>query len=414
MPNVKTVQLRRWCFTIWDKDDGTPWEFPQVLPDRVSMMVAQREVGSENKAHWQGYVQMLSPTRMLGVKNALACNWAHLEGSVGSPEDNIRYCSKCCSECFENGKDYTDDQCSECDRIDGPYLLGRVNTQGKRNDLLDVALICVDYGLQAAIEHSPVMYIRYSRGIERYHWRVARWRRIARGYMPPKILVLCGATEAGKSRLVYDMYGYENVYDGCELSGNNGEGWWDGYEGQKVVLLEEFYGQLRYGKLLKLLDGYPNQVSTKGGHAMLENTVWCITSNKTPSEWYSHQTVKDQAALYNRLWSRFDSCVFDYGAGKEIPHPDSVPDYLATSAEVAAYEAPPPVTAPSLPGRAPENSMERALFRTDPAPAQALPEFFGSRVPPGVYDGCVAIVNGRHCTWRKRADGSWFPRFSNP
>jgi len=62
--------------------------------------------------------------------------------------------------------------------------------------------------------------------------------------------------------------------------------WWDGYTGQKCVVIEEFYGQMKIGYLLKLLDRYPMQVQTKGSYVPFLAEVIFFTSNEHPRMWY--------------------------------------------------------------------------------------------------------------------------------
>ena len=67
----------------------------------------------------------------------------------------------------------------------------------------------------------------------------------------------------------------------------NGNIWFDNYTGQEDILLDDFYGWIKYHTLLQLLDGYLCNYQLKG------STVWknwsrvFITSNKDPSEWYN-------------------------------------------------------------------------------------------------------------------------------
>ena len=57
------------------------------------------------------------------------------------------------------------------------------------------------------------------------------------------VVVLFGPTGCGKTRAVMDRYGARNVYI------KDASQWWDGYDVQPVVLLDEFYGQLPYAEM---------------------------------------------------------------------------------------------------------------------------------------------------------------------
>jgi len=62
--------------------------------------------------------------------------------------------------------------------------------------------------------------------------------------------------------------------------------WWDGYQGQKILLIDDFYGTIKYGKLLNILDIYPLRLPTKGGHTYANWEKIYITSNDKPDKWY--------------------------------------------------------------------------------------------------------------------------------
>ena len=52
------------------------------------------------------------------------------------------------------------------------------------------------------------------------------------------------------------------------------------------MIIDEFYGWLRYSFLLTLLDRYPIRIEYKGGSAEFVSRRVIITSNKAPQDWY--------------------------------------------------------------------------------------------------------------------------------
>ncbi len=61
-----------------------------------------------------------------------------------------------------------------------------------------------------------------------------------------------GKTGVGKTRYVMDKYGYNNV---CKITNYTHP--FDNYNGQDVILFDEFNGQIMISDLLQYLDGYP-------------------------------------------------------------------------------------------------------------------------------------------------------------
>lgn len=90
-----------------------------------------------------------------------------------------------------------------------------------------------------------------------------------------------GPTGSHKTRFVWDSHDIDEVY--CPTSYK----WWEGYDGHKIVLIDELRANwCTFGQLLKLLDIYPYTVETKGGSRQIQATTWYITSCKAPEELY--------------------------------------------------------------------------------------------------------------------------------
>ena len=90
-----------------------------------------------------------------------------------------------------------------------------------------------------------------------------------------------GKAGLGKTRYVWEKHGL-SVYTPTTYK------WWEGYDGHKVVLIDEFRKDwCKFGELLKLLDIYPYTVETKGGSRQIQATTFYITSCKPPEEVYN-------------------------------------------------------------------------------------------------------------------------------
>lgn len=115
---------------------------------------------------------------------------------------------------------------------------------------------------------------------------------------PPKwrdveVVVFWGKTGTGKTRTAMAE---DSVYK--LNTNNNGTLWFDGYDGEKTLVLDDFYGWIKYGELLTLLDGYPYRCQVKGSSVWARWTKVIITSNKRYEDWYMD---RDISALKRRI-----------------------------------------------------------------------------------------------------------------
>jgi len=112
---------------------------------------------------------------------------------------------------------------------------------------------------------------------------------------PVTNLCIWGDSGSGKTSWIYETFDADDVYMKDKSK------WWDGYTGQKVVVYDDFYGNIKVGEVLNLIDVYRVQVETKGGTVFLRNSVNIFTSNEPPENWYVHIPQKVQEALQRRM-----------------------------------------------------------------------------------------------------------------
>ena len=208
------------------------------------------------KKHLQGYVYFENPRSFKSVKKLFGN--AHIERTKGTPEDNRDYCIK-----------------------DGDFVeKGELPSPGKRNDILGLrdAIMKGQTELQIIQDDGlcPVMG-RYLKFADRM--REIYEREKSKTFREVEVCVLCGPAGTGKTRFVYDTEGYESTYT---LSQSQKQIWFDGYCADKVLIIDDFYGWIKWSFLLKLLDGHPCRLNKKGatGWACWDKVY--ITSNKYP------------------------------------------------------------------------------------------------------------------------------------
>jgi len=97
----------------------------------------------------------------------------------------------------------------------------------------------------------------------------------------PEVIVIFGPTNSGKSHFCR-----EASPDAYWKTSNTT--WFDQYDGESDLVIDEFYGWLPYNQLLRMLDKYPMKVETKGGHVNFRPKRIYITSNQKPENWYKN------------------------------------------------------------------------------------------------------------------------------
>lgn len=121
-------------------------------------------------------------------------------------------------------------------------------------------------------------YVRYRGGIEKAYTLLR----------PPtfrpniRVFVLWGPTGTGKTRSCYDWEPDLFCYVDQPTTY-----WWDGYMGQRAVLLDDFRGGIAFANLLIILDRYPTRVPVKGAFSPFLGDIIFITSNDEPAMWYA-------------------------------------------------------------------------------------------------------------------------------
>lgn len=257
------------------------------LCDQFRYIVVGMEVGGETDTmHLQGFVELTAPMRMRAVQSALAPDrpqQVHMEPRRGTREQARNYIAN-------------DDKEGSMGWVEAGEW--RQGGQGTRSDLLACKAL-LDNGssmLDVAEEHFEPWC--------RHHQAFARYLFLKNQQASPqwRILtttILWGATGSGKSRAAYAHPDSKFVITQPE---SNGGIWWDGYSGEKVLIIDEFTGWISLTKLLSILDGYPLRLPTKGGHTWAQWTEVILTSNLCPMDWYKRETMdRHPGALERRV-----------------------------------------------------------------------------------------------------------------
>ena len=175
--------------------------------------------------------------------------------------------------------------------IKGPIAIDtKTSEQGKRTDLAEAIDIAKEQGIKEMAKQYPETFVKYHKGIKELLFTIFEEEE----WTQTEVIVLWGPIGTGKSKLARKID--KKLYNVPEPI--NGTIWFDGYKGEKTILLDDFYGWLKYHTLLQLCDGYAMKLPVKGGFVHRQWNKVIITSNKPPEEWYNRDEI---AALSRRI-----------------------------------------------------------------------------------------------------------------
>lgn len=237
-------QSTRWCFTV---NNYTESVLQRLLAVACVYMIIGREVGASGTPHLQGFVVFLENKRMAAVQKLAKGHW---EPTRGSTEQASEYCKK----------DGTFDETGQRPGVAG--VAGGV----AEKERWELARKRARDGM---LDDIPAdIYIKYYRTL----------KEISKDHMPavndldylPGVWIY-GPPGCGKSRSA--RADYPDAYFKLQNK------WWDGYQGEENVILDD-YDCKELGHHLKIWgDRYAFIAETKGGAMKIRPKRFIITSN---------------------------------------------------------------------------------------------------------------------------------------
>lgn len=246
-------QARYWLLTINDNDSGESWTPPTNLPEGIQWLRGQKEVGSDTgRPHWQLFVSFKRAVRLAAIKKSFGAR-VHAEPSRSTAAEEYVF---------------KDDTAVPNTRFE---LGGKAFQRNSKTDW-ESAKQCAKAG--RLDDCPPDVYIKYYRTL----------KAIAMDNMtkPEDLPSVCGIwiygpPGTGKSHYARQHYGH-SLY----LKAQNK--WWDGYQNEKFVLLDDMDCKV-LGHYLKIwADKYCFMAECKGSSIQIRPDKFIVTSNYTPEQ----------------------------------------------------------------------------------------------------------------------------------
>lgn len=257
---------RGWCFTLPNYTDD---EIKILDALECDYMVYGREVAPTTQTpHLQGYIYFKNARQFSAMKKCLP-ERAHLEAAKGSPQQNDTYCSK----------------------EGAATRRGTLPVAGKRTDLAAIKAMVKEGKSLREIADASTSYqtLKFAQTMLTLQPVTALRKVNVRWYWGP--------TGGGKTRRAYEEA--MKIDPDIWMSSRNLK-WWDGYTGQKCVIIDDLRGDFcTFHEMLRILDIYPLRLEVKGGSVAAAFTDVWITSAYQPTDIW--QSVEDKGQLLRRL-----------------------------------------------------------------------------------------------------------------
>lgn len=293
----KYEKSRSWVFTLsaehvsegelLEKLDGYTW-------------IGQLERGEGGYKHYQGYIENETPIRFSTLKKKFPT--IHLENRKGTPLQAYEYATK---EETRIGKVLGDMEKPPEEKKRGrgqilESLHERIRNGEKVDDIIQTS--------PEAIPH-----IKNLREVEQSLIRTAARKKKFRDVT---VNYLYGETGVGKTHYVYERYG-DDLHTITDYTHP-----FDTYNGEKVLVMDEFNSQIKLELMLKLLDRYPVELPARYHNRWAAyDEVWIISNLQLEEMYPAVQQSSPQQ------WEAFLRRIHNYyemGKGHimvEIPKP---------------------------------------------------------------------------------------------
>lgn len=250
----------------------------------VRYCVYQEEIApSTGKHHLQGFISVKKACRLAAIKKILG--EAHIE-IAHDVQASITYCKK-----------------SET-RHHGPWEFGEIpqSHQGQRTDL-DGLWQAVKEKKRAKelLEEDPKV-ARFEKAIKFMKFTHTE-DQSDRTDAPLNVIVNWGPTGTGKTWSAIKNTANNKDYYILDMPPSKTSAiWFDGYDGQDTLIIDDFDDHLIPISFLKrLLDNYKLKLPIKGAFAWATYHTVVITTQWQPDKWYLGEPERDRDAIFRRL-----------------------------------------------------------------------------------------------------------------
>ena len=269
-----SLRGRNYVFTYYPKQDFIDITESNYQELHIKYILYGEEIcPTTHSLHLQGCVIFENAITFKGCKKKLKLlfdDTIHVETMISNFDKNEKYCKK-------------DDKW---------YEFGcPPSGQGERSDISEiVSMTKQGTKITDIIDNVNINYqtLKFTENIIKY---LDPPRPILKNL---KVIWLWGSAGTGKTRFAYENF--NDIYRPIT------EKWWNGYDGHKTILIDDFRVSFcGFSRLLQLTDIYPFQVETKGGSRQVKYDTIVITTPYNHYVTFQDEIKEDLLQLTRRI-----------------------------------------------------------------------------------------------------------------
>jgi hypothetical protein len=290
MENEKDFRTRKWLVTINNPvDKGFTHEYiREVLASfkSIEYWCMADEIGEKGTYHTHVFAAFHEVVRKSTMMKKFPK--MHLDPCSGTCQQNRDYV-------FKEGKhEKTQKAEGHISETREEYGQVPIERPGQRNDIVDLQDMVKSGMTNDEIIKEMPKYSFKINDIDRLRQTLLKakyselWRNV-------EVTYIYGETATGKTRSVIEEHGYKNCY-----FATNYKNPFDGYDGQDVLVFEEFRSSLHLADMLKYLDGHPLLLPARYYERVAMYTKVYIISNVPLEKQYPNIQINE-----NESWDAF-------------------------------------------------------------------------------------------------------------
>lgn len=300
-------QCRRFLLTI-NNPKETDEEFEKYIQqlEHFKYSIFQREKGHETGTeHFQVFIIFTIAKRFSTIKSYFPT--AHIEPCKGSNVQCRDYCRK------------------NDTRISGPYEIGQFVEERSRTDISNFIELCQLGASDVELAKLyPALYLKSLDKISKIRQAYVG-NEFLNKLRDVEVTYIYGQPRTGKTRYIYDTYKMNSFYHVSVYNNST----FDSYNGEDILVLDEYSGQFKLELMNRLLDRYPFELPARFNNKVACYTKVYIISNYKITDIYKNEQLNN-SVVYNAFNQRVKKIIRFDKTGDMIIERDNFVDFYRT------------------------------------------------------------------------------------